>query len=98
MIPPIYPSTTLRAEMRTIKEATRDALAIITGGSKGTYLFGSEQSLADEVTSAAWDEANAARIIESVERGRADFARGAFVEGTDAAIALSEKMRLDGNM
>lgn len=94
MIPPIYPSTTLRADMRTIKEATREALAIITGGSKGTYLFGSEQSLADEVSSAAWEEANAARIIESVERGRAGIARGEYIEGADAAIAWAEKRRL----
>ena len=42
---------------------------------------------------AVWEEANAERIIEGIERGRADFARGAYVIGTDAAIALSNKMR-----
>ena len=95
MIPPIFPSTALRADMRVVKDATKDTLAIITGGSKGNYLFGSEKSLEDEISSAAWEEANAERIIESVERGRAGIARGQFVEGTDAAIALSEKIRLE---
>lgn len=95
MIPPIYISSALKKDIRSIKEATKDSLAIITDGSRGNYLFGSEPSLEDEVAGAAWEQANAERILESIERGRTDFERGAFVVGTDAAIALSEKMRLE---
>lgn len=93
MIPAIYPSSTLRSDYRSVKDATKNRLAIVTDGSRGNYLFGSESSFEDELASAAWEESNADRIIAGVERARADFARGAYVVGTDAAIALSNQMR-----
>ena len=93
MIPPIYSSTTLKTDLKAVKEATQDSYAIVTDGSRGNCLFGAEPCIEDEFAMAAWEEANAERIIEGIERGRADFARGAYVIGTDAAIALSNKMR-----
>ena len=98
MIPPIYISSMLKTDMRSIKDATEDSLAVITDGSRGNYLFGTESNLEDELSVAAWEEANAERIIAGIERGKADFARGAFVEGVDAAIALSDKMRRERMM
>ena len=94
MIPPIFVSSALKTDMRSIKNATSSTLAIITDGNRGNYLFGSEQRLEDEMSEAAWEEANAARIIDGIERGRAGIARGEFVEGAEAAIAWAEKMRL----
>lgn len=94
MIPAIYPSSTLKTDLRKVKDATQDALAIITDGNRGNYLFGSTQAFKDEIAEAAWEAANAERISAGIEQGMADIAHGAFVVGTDAAIALSEKMRL----
>ncbi len=93
MIPPIYPSTALKTDLKAVKEATQDKYAIVTDGSRGNFLFGAEPCIEEEFATVAWEEANAERIIEGIERGRADFARGAYVVGTDAAIALSDKMR-----
>ena len=93
MIPPIYPSTTLKTDFKAVKDATQDEYAIITDGTRGNYVFGTDPCIENEYAMAAWEEANAERIIAGIERGRADFARGAYVVGTDAALALSDKMR-----
>ena len=94
MIPPVYPSTTLKTDFKAIKDATRDVYAIITDGTRGNFLFGAESCIENEFAEIAWDEANAERIIEGVERGRAGIARGEYIEGADAAIAWAERERL----
>ena len=95
MIPSVYPSTVLKTDFRTAKEATTDAFALVTDGSRGTFLFGSEESLDEEIEASAWEEANAERIIAAIERGRAGIARGEYVVGADNAIALANQMRLE---
>lgn len=94
MIPRIYPSTTLKTDYRTVKDATRAELAIVTDGSRGNYLFGAESCIEDEMAYAAWEQANAERIAQGIERGRAGIARGEYIEGADAAIAWAEEERL----
>lgn len=89
-----YPSTALRTQFREIKDLTKDQLAIITEGSKGSYVFGSEQAFEDEIAAEARNAAYARRIAAGIEAGRADIARGDFVVGADAAIAQAEELRL----
>lgn len=94
MIPPVYASTDLKTSFREVKDAASDTLTVITENGRGRYVFSSAAAYANDISSAAWEEANEERLAMGIEQGRADFARGAFVVGTDAAIALSEKMRL----
>ena len=94
MIPPVYASTDLKTDLREVKDATREHIGVITENGRGRYIFGYAPAFEDEINTAAWEEANAERIIESIERGMADIARGDYVVGADAAIALAEKMRL----
>lgn len=94
MIPPIYPSTTLKTDFKAVKDATQDEYAIVTDGTRGNYVFGTDPCIENEYAMAAWEEANAERIAQSIERGRAGIARGEYIEGADAAIAWAEEKRL----
>lgn len=98
MIPPIYTSTTLKTDLRSVKDATQDTLAIITDGTRGNYLFGSESSIDNDLAELAWEEANAERIIEGIERGREGIAHGEYVIGADAAIALADNLFYEQTM
>ena len=42
MIPPIYPSTTLKTDFKAVKDATQDEYAIVTDGTRGNYVFGTD--------------------------------------------------------
>lgn len=94
MIPAVIPSTDLKTRLRSVKDTTADSLAIITENGRGRFIFGSRAAIDHEAEMAAWEEANAERIIMAVERGRDEIARGDFIDGTDAMIAYSEQLRM----
>ena len=90
----VYPTTALKTQLREIKNLTTDGLALITEGGRGSFVFGSERALDEELAAEARGAAYARRMAAGIEAGRADIACGDFVVGAEAAIARAEEMRL----
>ena len=90
----VFSTTDLRTNYREVKDATREELAIITEGGRGQYAFGSEEAFYAELDSAAWEEANAERILMGIDLAMTQFERGSYVEGLEEGIAYSEHLRL----
>lgn len=89
----IYSSAALKTRQREVKDAALREVVHITENGNGAFVFCSEdlfnRALRESAERAAYEE----RMRAVVERGRAEYASGAFVEGTSAAMAEIERRR-----
>ncbi len=87
----IYSSAALKTRQREVKNAALREVVHITENGNGAFVFCSEElfnrALQDAAEQAAYEE----RMRAVVERGRAEYAAGAVVEGTAAAVAEIER-------
>ncbi len=90
-----FPSTMLRTDLSTAKEAARHAETIITDKSNTHYVFASEDVFAHTIERAATEAAYAERMARGIRRARAGIEHGEYVVGADAAIAEAERRRTD---
>jgi len=82
----IYSSAALKTRQREVKDAALKDVVHITENGNGAFVFCSEALFEEKLREAAEQAAYEERLIAVVERGRADFAAGRVVEGTEAAL------------
>ncbi len=89
----IYSSAALKSRQREVKDAALKDVVHITENGNGAFVFCSEELFERKLREAAEEAAYEERLMAVVERGRADYAAGRVVEGTQAALAAIEQRR-----
>ncbi len=89
----IYSSAALKTKQREIKDAALNEVVHITENGNGAFVFCSEALFEEKLRETAEQAAYEERMRAIIERGRADYASGRFVEGTDAALVAIEQRR-----
>ncbi len=87
----IFSSSALKTNQREIKDIALKEIVHITENGNGAFIFCSEELFQKKLQEAADNAAYEARMAYVIERGRAEVARGEYVEGTDAAFKELEK-------
>lgn len=87
----IYSSAALKTRQREIKDEAQKQVVHITENGNAAFVFCSEEVFEHELQRAAEKAAYEERMRSVVERGRADYAAGRIVEGTEAALAEIER-------
>lgn len=89
----IYSSAALKTRQREVKDAALKDVVHITENGNGAFVFCSEEIFEQQLRQAAEQAAYEVRVKAAIERGRADYAAGRFVEGTNAAFSEASKRR-----
>lgn len=87
----IFSSSALKTNQREIKDIALKEIVHITENGNGAFIFCSEELFQKKLQEAADDAAYEARMAYIIERGRAEVARGEYIEGTDEAFKELEK-------
>lgn len=87
----IYSSAALKTRQREIKDIAMKEVVHITENGNGAFIFCSEEVFEKELRNAAEQAAYEARLIDTIERGRADIAAGRYIEGLDEGLAELNK-------
>lgn len=82
--PKAFPSTALRSNQREVKDAAQREATLITDNESKLYGFVAVDELERMLVQAGKGEAYAARVAESVRRGREQIARGEFTVGLES--------------
>ena len=89
----IFSSTALRDRQAEVKKAAREGLVRITENGAGEFVFCSDEVFQQQIDDAVERALYCASVEGSIARGRAAFAAGDYVEGTDAAFAEIARRR-----
>lgn len=84
---PIYSFAALKSKQREVKDRAKNEVVHLTENGNAAYVLCSEEVFAQEKAQAVADALYEKQLADVIERGRADFAAGRYVTGTDAAIA-----------
>lgn len=87
----IYSSAALKTRQREIKDIAMKEVVHITENGNGAFIFCSEEVFEKELRNAAEQAAYEARLIDTIERGRAEIAAGRYIEGLDEGLAELNK-------
>lgn len=79
----IYSSSALKTNQREIKDIALKEIVHITENGNGAFIFCSEELFQKKLQEAADEAAYEARMAYVIERGRAQIARGEYVEGDE---------------
>lgn len=88
---PIYPISALQKKQAEVKRAAQNDVVRITENGAGAYVFCSEEVFENEIRKAVSQAVFEARVVDVIERGRADIAAGRYVAGSDEAWAEIER-------
>ena len=88
---PIFPITALQKKPAEVKAAAHKDVVRITENGSAAYIFATEEVYEKRIQEAVEDAVATARMAYVIERGRADFEAGRYIEGSDAAWAEVEK-------
>ena len=90
-----FPSTALRANQREVKDAALKAPVLITDSNDARYVLSGEESLSRALRAYVSERVYERRVLDAIERGRADHAAGRAVTGrAEDVIAEMERQRL----
>lgn len=91
----IYSSAALKTRQREVKDAARKGIVHITENGNAAFVLCSEEIFEKCLREAAEEAAYAERIRALLASGRADYAEGRYVEGTDNALELIRQKAAD---
>ena len=82
---PQFQTSDLAKNQTAVKNAARKKLVLITEHGNPEYVFASNEVFQKEVDAAVAEALEAIEMRQMIQRGRANYAQGNYVEGTEAA-------------